>query len=73
MREAILDVLKSSDKALDIYELQDVLGVVSVDDTSVQIIQIGGGETAAVQLNHRTDIRRNDRNDFQDHPLRTVA
>ena len=34
MREAILDVLKNSDKALDIYELQDMLNVSTVENTT---------------------------------------
>lgn len=34
MRERILDVLKESDKALDVYELQDSLGIDSVEETS---------------------------------------
>ncbi len=47
--------------------------IVSVDDSSVQIIQIGGCKPAAVQLHHRTQIRRNDRNHIHNHPLRLVA
>ncbi|MBO5120303.1 MAG: ribonuclease R [Bacilli bacterium] len=35
MRDAILDVLKNSDKALDIYELQDMLNVSTVENTTV--------------------------------------
>ena len=34
MRDAILDVLKNSDKALDIYELQDMLNVNTVENTT---------------------------------------
>lgn len=34
MREAILDVLKNSDRALDIYELQDMLNVSTVENTT---------------------------------------
>ena len=47
--------------------------VIAVDDPSVKIVEVGGRETAAVQLDHRTEIRRNDRDDIHDHPLRTVA
>ena len=47
--------------------------VVPVDDTSVKVVEIGSRETAAIQLDHRTQIRRDDRNDFQDHPFRFVA
>ena len=52
---------------------QSLQTVVSVDDAAVQIVQIGGRKAAAVQLYHRSDFRRNDRNDIQNHPLRTVA
>lgn len=47
--------------------------VVSVDDAAVQVIQVGGGKTAAVELDHRTKIRRNDRKDGENHPFRFVA
>ena len=52
---------------------QSVQTVVSVDDTSVQVIEVGGRESAAIQLYHRTDIRRNHRNHIHDHPFRPVA
>ena len=52
---------------------QSLKTVVSVDDPSVQVVEVGGGESAAVQLHHRTDVGRDDGNDFQDHPLGTVA
>ena len=32
--------------------------VVAVDDAAVQIVQVGGGEAAAVQLDHGTQVRR---------------
>ena len=38
MREAILDILKNSDKALDIYELQDMLNVSTVENTTAMRI-----------------------------------
>ncbi len=47
--------------------------VVAVDDAAVQVVQVGGGKTAAVQLNHRAQLRRNDRHHVQDHPLGLVA
>ena len=52
---------------------QPFQAVVPVDDSSVKVVQVRGGESAAVQLNHRTDIRGNDRHHVQDHPLRAVA
>ena len=47
--------------------------VVAVDDPAVQVVQVGGGKASAVQLNHRADVRRDDRNNVQNHPLRLVA
>src|SRR5699024_4675548 len=47
--------------------------VVPVDDPAIQVVQVGGGETAAVQLNHGTDVQGNDRQHVHNHPLGTVA
>ena len=47
--------------------------VVSVDNSSVKVVEVGGSKSAAVKLNHRTNIGRNYRNDVQNHPLGTVA
>ena len=47
--------------------------VVSVDDPSVKIIQVRCCKTSSVQLYHRTKIRRDNRDNGHDHPLRTVA
>ena len=41
--------------------------VVPVDDPAVQVVQVGGGEAATIQLDHRTQLRRDDRDDVQDH------
>ena len=46
--------------------------VVAVDDAAVQVVQVGGREAAAVQLYHRSDLRRDDRDNVHDHPFRTV-
>ena len=55
-------------------ELQQSLQtVVTVDDTAVQIIQVGCCKTSSVKLYHRTQIRRNNRNRIKNHPLRTVS
>ena len=43
--------------------------VVAVDDTAIQIVQVGGGETAAIQLQQRAQIRRDHGDDRHDHPL----
>ncbi len=34
MRDDIINILKNSDKAIDIYEIQDLLGIKSVEDTT---------------------------------------
>jgi len=47
--------------------------IVPVDYPAVQIVQVRCGITAAVQHYHRAQIRRNNRNYIQNHPLRTIA
>ena len=55
-------------------QLQQALQtVVAVDDAAVQVVQVAGGEAAAVQLDHRADIGRDDGHHVQDHPLGAVA
>ena len=53
------------DKALE--------AVVAVDHTAVEVIQVGGREAAAVELDHRADLRRNDRDHIKNHPLWPVV
>src|SRR6185437_3067393 len=43
--------------------------VIAVDDSAIQIIQVGGSEVAALQQDQRAQVRRNDRNHIHDHPL----
>ena len=52
---------------------QPLQTIVAVDDAAIEIVQIGGGEAAAVERHQRTQLRRNHRNHGQDHPLRLVA
>ena len=47
--------------------------VISVYDSSVEVIEIRCGKTPAVQLYHRAEIRRNYRNCVHHHPLRPVS
>ncbi len=47
--------------------------VVAVDHPAVEVVQIGGGEAAAVERHERAEVRRNHRHDFHHHPLRAVA
>ena len=47
--------------------------VVAVDDAAIEIVQIRRRETAAVERNERTQIRRNHRYDVHDQPFGLVA
>ena len=47
--------------------------VVTVDHTTIEVVQVRRRETAAIERHQRTQFRRNDRHDRQDHPLRAVA
>ena len=53
--------------------MQALEAVVAVDDAAVEVVEVGGREAAAVQLNHRADLRRDDRQHIHDHPRRVVA
>src|SRR5215475_4617383 len=52
---------------------QPLQAVVAVDDAAIEIVQIGGGEAAAVERHERPQIRRDHRHLRQDHPFRLVA
>src|SRR6185369_14041100 len=47
--------------------------VVTVDDATIEIVEIGRRETATVEWNEGTQLRRNDRNHVENHPLRLVT
>src|SRR5436309_12740636 len=47
--------------------------VVAVDDAAVKIVEVTCGEAAAVQLDHRAQVRRQDRENAQHHPGGPVA
>ena len=47
--------------------------VVAVDHAPIQVVQVGGREAAAVELDHRSQVGRDDRQGGEDHPLRTRA
>jgi len=47
--------------------------VVAVDDAAVKIVQIGRGEASAIEWNQRAKLRRNNRDDIENHPVRLVA
>ena len=52
---------------------QPLQPVVAVDDPAVEIVEVRGGEAAAVERHQRAELRRNDRHDLEDHPFRPVA
>src|SRR5690554_2080305 len=55
-------------------QLQQALEtVVPVDHPTVQVVQVGGGETATVQRNQRAQIRRQNRQNGHHHVARLVA
>ena len=54
-------------------EIQQPLeAVVAVDHAAVEVVQVGGGEAATVELHHRAKLRRDHRDRLEDHPLRLV-
>ena len=53
--------------------LESLQAVVAVDDAAVQIVQVGGREAAAVELDHRADLGRDDRQNVDYHPLGAIA
>ena len=55
-------------------ELDETLQtVVTVDHTTVEVVEVGGGEAATVELHHRAQVRRDDRDHVEHHGLRLVA
>ena len=51
---------------------QSLQPVVAVDDAAVQVVEVAGGEAATVELHHRAQLRRDHRDDVEDHRLRVV-
>src|SRR5207302_7704507 len=51
---------------------QPLQAVVAVDHAPVEVVQVRRGEASAVELHHRAELRRDDRNRLEDHPLRLV-
>src|SRR5579875_688242 len=48
---------------------QPLQTVVAVDDAAVEIIQVRSGEATTIELNHRTQVGRQDRQYGQNHPF----
>ncbi len=54
------------------FELEQVFQpVIAVDHAAIQIVQVGGGETAAFQRHQGAQVGRDDRQHRLDHPFRT--
>ena len=51
---------------------QALESVVAVNHSTVEVVQVGGRETTTVELNHRTKVRRDDRNGLENHGARVV-
>ena len=47
--------------------------VVAVDHTTVKVVEVRGGKAATVQRHQRTQFRRDDGNDFHNHPFGLVV
>ena len=47
--------------------------IIAVDNAAIEVVQVAGGKAAAVQLNHRAQVRGDNRQHGQDHPFRAVA
>ncbi len=52
---------------------QSLQPVVAVDHAAVQIVQVGGGEAATVELDHRAQFRRDHRHGIEHHAHGRVA
>ena len=52
---------------------QALEAVVAVDDATVEVVEVGRREAAAVELHHRAQVGRDDRDDVEDHVGRVVA
>ncbi len=51
---------------------QSLETVVAVDDPAIEVVHVRRGETATVELDHRTEVRRNHRHCLEDHPCGIV-
>ena len=51
---------------------QPLQPVVPVDDPPVEVVEVGGGEPATVELHHRAQVGRDDRHRVEDHGPRVV-
>src|SRR5208283_4061526 len=55
-------------------ELHELLqAVVAVDDAAIEVVEVGGGEAAAIERHKRTQLGRQNGDDIENHPLGLVA
>jgi hypothetical protein len=66
-------LLVANDDIRRIQVEKPLQAIVAVDDAPVQVVQVGGRESAAIQRHERPQIRRQHRQDLHDHPFRPVA
>src|SRR5712671_4617703 len=66
-------LLVADDDVRGVQLLEPLQTVVAIDDAPVQVVQVAGREAAAVEGNEGTEIRRNDRDHVEHHPLGLVA
>ena len=52
---------------------ESLQAVVADKHAAIEVVEVGSGETAAIEGHERTQFGRRDRNDLHDHPLGTVA
>ena len=52
---------------------QPLEAVVAVDHAAIEVVQVAGGEAATVELDHRPQLGRDDRDDVEHHRLGLVA
>ena len=56
------------------FEIDQLLEpVVAVDDPAVEVVQVAGGEVAGIEQHERPQVRRDDRDALQHHPLALVG
>ena len=68
--EHTLFVAENHVRSLDVNQLLQT--VVAVDHATVEFVQVRGSETATIERNERTKIRRNHRKNVKNHPFRLV-
>ncbi len=66
-------LLVADDDVRGVELLEPLEAVVAVDDAPVEVVQVAGGEPAAVKRHERAQIRRDDRDHLEHHPLGTIA